>query len=152
MSAAHTHAVWDAPDRAAALAAAVEAHGESGAKMLGGGMDDVLAPTDAEMFRDREWMAEAMAAFPSMFTFGLEGYTDDRLADGPGWSSFDVAALRCPVTVLHGGSDRIVDVSHARHTAMIVPNATLRVFDDLGHFSIENEIVPEVVQLLTRTV
>jgi pimeloyl-ACP methyl ester carboxylesterase len=150
MSAPHTHAVWDAPDRAAALVAAVDAHGENGSKMLGGGMAPVLAPSDVAMFQDAEWMTAAMAAFPAMFTSGLEGYTDDRLADGPGWISFDVAAIRCPVTVLHGGSDRLVDVIHARHTTAIVPHASLLVFDDLGHFSIELEIVPAVVELLTR--
>jgi pimeloyl-ACP methyl ester carboxylesterase len=150
MSKPHAHAVWDAPDRAAAVAAAVDAHGENGSKMLGGGMDDALSPTDLAMFRDPEWMREAMAAFPSMFTHGLEGYTDDRLADGPGWITFDVGSIQCPVTVLHGGEDRMVDVIHARHTAEIVPNAELVVFDDLGHFSIEREVVPAIVQLLAR--
>ena len=117
----HTCGVGRTRPRSAALAAAVEAHGEHGSKMLGSGMDEALAPSDAAMFRDPEWMTAAMAGFPSMFTSGLEGYTDDRLADGPGWVSFDVAAIRCPVTVLHGGSDRMVDVIHARHTAAIVP-------------------------------
>jgi pimeloyl-ACP methyl ester carboxylesterase len=150
MSRAHAHAVWDAPDRAAAIAAAVDAHGENGSKMLGGGMDAALCPTDLAMFRDPAWMKEAMAGFPSMFTYGLEGYTDDRLADGPGWITFAVESIRCPVTVLHGGEDRMVDVIHARHTTEIVPNAELLVFDDLGHFSIEYQVVPAITQLLTR--
>ena len=150
MSRPHAHAVWDAPDRAAALAAAVDAHGENGSKLVGGGMNEALAPSDLALFQDPAWMQQAMAAFPSMFTHGLEGYTDDRLADDGGWVSFDVGAIQCPVTVLHGGSDRMVDVIHARHTAEIVPNAELVVFDDLGHFSIEREIVPAISQLLTR--
>jgi pimeloyl-ACP methyl ester carboxylesterase len=148
MSKPHTHDVWDAPDRAAALAAAEEAHGEQGAKMLGGGLRDVLPPSDLEMWRDPVWMSEAMSAFPSMFTHGLEGYTDDRLADGPGWVSFDVGSIRCPVTVLHGGRDPMVDVVHARHTAEMVPGARLVVHDDLGHFSIHREVVPTIAQLL----
>jgi pimeloyl-ACP methyl ester carboxylesterase len=148
MSAPHAHAVWDAPDRAAALAAAVDAHGENGSKMLNGGMNSALAPSDIAVFQDPAWMKEAMSAFPSMFTYGLEGYTDDRLADGVGWTSFDIALIRCPVTVLHGGADRIVDPIHAQHTAAIVPNATLLVLDDLGHFSIEREIVPAITDLL----
>jgi pimeloyl-ACP methyl ester carboxylesterase len=148
MSKPHAHAVWDAPDRAAALAAAVDAHGEDGSKMTGAGLNAVLPPSDLAMFRDPVWMNEAMTAFPSMFTHGLEGYTDDRLADGPGWISFDIGSIQCPVTVLHGGRDPIVDVLHARHTAEIVPGATLLVFDDLGHFSIQREIVPTVIQLL----
>jgi pimeloyl-ACP methyl ester carboxylesterase len=150
MSRPHAHAVWDAPDRPAALAAAVDAHGEDGSKLIGGAMIGVLPPSDLAMFRDPAWMNEAMAAFPSMFAFGLEGYTDDRLADSPGWVSFDIESIRCPVTVLHGGLDPMVDVIHARHTAEIVPGATLIVFDDLGHFSIEREVVPAIVALLDR--
>ena len=113
-------------------------------------MNAGLAPSDVAIFQDPAWMAAAMAAFPSMFTHGLAGYTDDRLADGPGWISFDVGSIRCPVTVLHGGADLIVDIMHARHTAAIVPNADLVVFDDLGHFSIEPEIVPAITALLSR--
>ena len=85
-----------------------------------------------------------MATMPAMFAQGLEGYADDRLADGPGWVTFDVASIVCPVIVLHGGSDVIVDVVNARHTAAIVPNAELRIYDELGHFSIEREIVSAV--------
>jgi pimeloyl-ACP methyl ester carboxylesterase len=150
MSRPHVHDVWDAPDRDAALAAAVASHGENGSKLVGGGMNEVLAPSDLALFQDPVWLQQAMAAFPSMFTHGLEGYTDDRLADGGGWVSFDVGAIQCPVTVLHGGSDRMVDLVHARHTVEIVPSAELVVFDDLGHFSIEREIVPAISQLLTR--
>ncbi len=148
MSKPHTLDVWDAPNREAALAAAVAAHGENGAKMLEGGMRAVLPPSDLATFGDPVWMREAMTAFPAGFTHGLEGYTDDRLADGPGWVSFDIEAIRCPVTVLHGGRDPMVDVIHARHTAELVAGANLVVFDEQGHFSIEREVVPTIVQLL----
>jgi pimeloyl-ACP methyl ester carboxylesterase len=85
-----------------------------------------------------------------MFAQGLEGFTDDRLADGPGWVSFDVTAIRCPVTVLHGRADRIVDVIHAYHTADLIPGAELQVFDALGHFSITTKVVPAISSLLQR--
>ena len=81
MSRPHVQAVWEAPDRAAALAAATDAHGEDGSKMRGG-IAAVLAPSDLALFRDPGWMKEATAGFPAMFACGLEGYTDDRLADG----------------------------------------------------------------------
>jgi pimeloyl-ACP methyl ester carboxylesterase len=123
MSRPHTHAVWEAPDRAAAIAAAIDAHGEGGSKMRGAGMAAALAATDAELFSSPAWMAEAPAAFRAMFAQGLEGYADDRLADGGGWVSFDAASIRCPVTVLHGASDSIVDVIHAGHTAELIPGA-----------------------------
>jgi len=113
-------------------------------------MAAALAPSDVALFRDPEWMKEAMAGFPAMFAYGLEGYTDDRLADGGGWVTFDVTSIQCPVTVLHGGSDRMVDVIHARHTAELVPGAELVIFDDLGHFSIVTKVVPAIVNLLQR--
>jgi pimeloyl-ACP methyl ester carboxylesterase len=150
MSRPHTHAVWDAPDRAAALAAAIDAHGENGSKMRGDGMAAGLASSDLELFRDPGWMREATAAFRAMFAQGLEGFTDDRLADGPGWVSFDVTTIRCPVTVLHGRSDRIVNVIHAYHTAELIAGAELLVFGDLGHFSITTEVVPAIGSLLQR--
>jgi pimeloyl-ACP methyl ester carboxylesterase len=150
MSQPHTHAVWDAPDRDAAIAAAVDAHGENGTKMLGGGMNAALADSDKEFFADPGWMTDAMSGFPAMFTYGLQGYADDRIADGSGWSGFDVARIRCPVTVLHGTEDRIVDPIHARHTAEFVPGAELVLVDGLGHFSIETRIIRELTRLLDR--
>jgi pimeloyl-ACP methyl ester carboxylesterase len=150
MSGPHTHAVWNAPNRAAAIAAATEAHGEGGSKMRGAGMAPVLAASDAELFGSPAWIATAAAAFRAMFAQGLEGYADDRLADGGGWVGFDVASIRCPVTVLHGSSDRIVNVIHARHTAELVPTADLVIVDGLGHFSIVTKVVPAIRDLLQR--
>ena len=149
MSRPHCHAVWDAPDRESALAAAVDAHGEDGSKMKGGGMNEALAPSDAARFRDPVWMHDAMAAFPAMFAHGLEGYTDDRLADGEGWVTFDVTTITCPVTVLHGEMDKMCDVVNARHTAEIVPHARLVLYGDLGHFSIATKLIPTISELLT---
>jgi len=93
-----------------------------------------------------------MAGVPAMFAHGLEGYADDRIADREGWVSFDVAAISCPVIVLHGGADVIADPIHARHTAGIVPHAELRIVDGLGHFSIQDRLVGAVVDLLEHPV
>jgi hypothetical protein len=59
--------------------------------MRGAGMAAALAASDAELFGSPAWMTEAPAAFRAMFAQGLEGYADDRLADGAGWITFDVA-------------------------------------------------------------
>jgi pimeloyl-ACP methyl ester carboxylesterase len=85
-----------------------------------------------------------------MFAFGVQGYVDDRLADGPGWGTFDVSRITCPVTVLHGDSDFIVPVAQAQHTAQLVPGARLRVCPELGHFSIMSQVLPELAALLRR--
>lgn len=148
MSPLHVHAVWDAADRDAAIVAAVTGYGQDGSKMLDGGMNPVLAELDKEMFADPAWMKPTMAGFRQMFAFGVQGYVDDRIADGPGWIDFDVAKILCPVVVLHGTEDKMVDVIQARHTATIVPGAQLVVVDGHGHFSIEALVLPELVRLL----
>lgn len=150
MSVPHAHAVWDAPDRDAAIAAAVDAHGDNGSKMLGGGMAAALTELDRELFADPTWMTPAMDGFSEMFTFGLEGYADDRIADGPGWVGFAVADIRCPVAVLHGTDDKMVDVRQAQYTAAIVPGAELILADGHGHFSVEALVIPTVTDLLDR--
>ena len=125
MSRAHAHAVWDAPDRAGAMAAAVEVHGENGSKMRGDGMAAGLAPSDQALFRDARWIKEAPAAFRAMFAQGLEGYTDDRLADSPGWVTFDVAAIRCTATVLQSSTPFTpLNSSRARNCSSSMTSAT----------------------------
>jgi pimeloyl-ACP methyl ester carboxylesterase len=141
-------AIWDAPSRDAAIAAATDAYGEGFSKLLDGGMSGVLAPSDAEIFADRKWMTAAMRGFPANSTFGMQGYVDDRIADGPGWGDIDLAPVTCPVTVLHGGLDQLADVMQAKHSAELVPHARLVIVPDAGHFSIERDVVAELTALL----
>jgi pimeloyl-ACP methyl ester carboxylesterase len=143
-------AIWDAPDRDAALAAATDAYGEGFSKLLGGGMAGVLVESDATLFSDPAWMGPAMEGFPAMSTFGLQGYVDDRIADGRGWLGFDPSTISCPVTVLHGDEDQLVAVIQAEHTARIVLGAELVVVPGAGHFSIERHVVSELTRLLGR--
>jgi pimeloyl-ACP methyl ester carboxylesterase len=149
MSRPHALAVWDAATRDEAIAAAVESHGIDGSRIVESAEGPPLAPSDLAMLPAR-WGQLWMETNPVRFAHGLEGYADDRIADGGGWTSFDVAAVRCPVIVLHGGNDVIAPLIHARHTAELVPGAELRIVDDLGHFSIEDQIVPTLTDLLAR--
>jgi pimeloyl-ACP methyl ester carboxylesterase len=152
MSVPHARSVWDAPDRPAAIEAAVASHGLDGSKILESADPDAppLAPSDLAMLMGHPFGQAWLEAAPEMFAQGVDGYADDRLADGPGWVSFDVAAITCPVVVLHGVADVICDPIHARHTASIIPGAELRLVPDLGHFSIFDEIVPTLTDLLGR--
>jgi pimeloyl-ACP methyl ester carboxylesterase len=150
VSGPHAHAVWDAPDRESAMAAAVESHGIDGRKIIESAQGPPLPPSDLAMLVDHPWGRHWMAAVPAMFAQGLAGYTDDRLADGPGWVTFGVTDITCPVIVLHGGADVIADPIHARHTAAIVPGAELRIVDGLGHFSIQDQLIPAIIDVLAR--
>lgn len=149
MSRPHALAVWDAGDRDAAMAAAEASHGIDGNKIIESADGPSLPPSDQAMMQ-HPWGQHWMAALPEMFAHGVEGYTDDRLADGDGWTTFDVADIICPVVVLHGSADVIVDPIHARHTASIIANADLRIIPGAGHFSIEDHIVPALVDLRRR--
>ena len=50
-----------------------------------------LAPSDLALLADPEWLAAMPKLLAEMFAFGVQGYVDDRLADGPGWGTFDVS-------------------------------------------------------------
>jgi pimeloyl-ACP methyl ester carboxylesterase len=144
-----TTGIWDAPDRDAAIADAVENVGEDGAKMFEPPEGETLPlpPSDLALFNDPTWLAGFAEAGAAMFAQGVVGYVDDRRADGVGWVSFDVGAVRAPTIVLHGREDSIVDVAQAEHTAALVPGARLEVVDGLGHLSIVLR-VPEVLARL----
>jgi pimeloyl-ACP methyl ester carboxylesterase len=142
--------IWNARDRDGALAIATESFGPDGSKMMSqaasGGPP--LPPADLALLANPEWLAGFAGSLREMFAHGVAGYTDDRLADGPGWGSFDVSKVTCPVVVLHGGSDSIAPVALAHHTAKIVPGASLRIFPELGHFSIVQEVLGVVREMI----
>jgi pimeloyl-ACP methyl ester carboxylesterase len=60
---------------------------------------------------------------------------DDDLAYAGPWG-FDVAQVRAPVLLLHGGLDRIAPGSHAHWLAGRLPSAHLRMGPDDGHISV----------------
>lgn len=146
MSRPHALAVWEASDRDAAMAAAEASHGIDGTKIIESADGPPLPPSDQAMLQ-HPWGEHWMAATAEVFAHGIQGYTDDRLADRDGWTTFDVADIACPVIVLHGSADVIADPVHARHTASIVANAELRIVPGAGHFSIEDHIIPALIDL-----
>ena len=100
-------AIWQSADRAAAIAIAVDQFGKHGEKRFIPNPDAPfkLSPPDIEVVRDPAFLNLDPDNTP--FKQGVVGYADDRIADGPakGWSSFDIANVICPVTVIHGEQD-----------------------------------------------
>jgi pimeloyl-ACP methyl ester carboxylesterase len=141
---------WSSRDREKVMAIVTEQFGSDGNKVdvQSGGS---LPASDRALFADPEYLACWLRNVKQMFVQGVEGYADDRLADGVGWGSFDVTRITCPVAVIHGTGDTFVPIAHARHTATIVPGATLRICEALGHFSIASELVSTVAELLARS-
>jgi hypothetical protein len=50
--------------------------------------------------------------------------------------------------VLHGAIDGYLPVANAHHTAAIVPGATLRILEGVGHISIATKAVEATSELL----
>ena len=144
------HAFWNARDRDDARAIAVELFGEHGENLLPPRGPAGLDAADAALFATPDFLAWWISCVPEMFTHGVVGYVDDRLADANGWGTFDVTRITCPVTVLHGAIDGLMPVANAHHTAALVPGATLRVFEGLGHLSIMTKVVEVTSELLTK--
>ena len=140
--------IWDAPDRGAAIELAVERLGADGSKMFTPPADAPPLPAaDQALLSDPVWLAAMAEAAPQMFAHGVQGYVDDRIADGVGWESFDVSAVRAPTVVLHGSDDSIVNIEQAHHTAGLVPGARLKIVEGLAHLSIIGQIVPTLPEV-----
>ena len=144
--------IWNAPDRDAAIAVAIEQFGERGDKVMVPDADapPVLSPADMAVVMDPAY-AEGDPT-NERFAQSVLGYADDRIADGPrhGWSSFEIDKVVCPVIVIHGEQDWIVPVAQAHHTAAILRDAELRTFAEHGHLSVGAESVSSLIDLRAR--
>jgi pimeloyl-ACP methyl ester carboxylesterase len=139
--------IWDAPDRESALRHTTEIIGPDGKGLLSQAPTRPIPPADIAVLMDPVNLAGYAEASTEMFRFGVQGFTDDRLADGVGWASFDVNRIKCPTVVLHGAADPIVVPAQAEHTASVVPGAELRMIPELGHFSISAQVVPMLKEM-----
>ena len=140
--------IWNSATRDEAIAFATKQFGADGSAMLSAAGDTGLAEADTALFADPAFLAGMMETFAPMFAWGVEGYADDRLADGPGWGGFDVKSVACPVVVAHGTADTICPPINGETTARIVPGADLRWFDGDGHFSVVRHVPELLVEML----
>ena len=124
----------------------VEHYGADGSRFFDETGD--VAPADAAMFEDQSTAAGLLATMTEAFRQGVGGLAQDVTIQGRGWP-FDPAAISLPVTVLHGEADTLVPIAHGRHTAEVIPTATLSTFPTHGHLSIMNEIPRLAAELAT---
>ena len=71
---------------------------------------------------------------------------DDYLVCRRHWG-FDPADMRVPVTLWHGGADRLVPLAHARSLAAAIPDCTARVATG-GHFFYSRSLTEIIGSLL----
>lgn len=144
--------IWKAVNRDETIAIALDQFGEQGEKMLEVDPDaePILSPADLVFVMDPDYGEHDPDNEP--FRQGVVGYADDRIADGPknGWSSFNIDAVVCPVSVIHGEQDWIVPIAHAHHTVSLLSDAQLKTFPEHGHLSLAVELVDSLSALVDR--
>ena len=88
----------------------------------------------------------SIGAWSVPFTQGIGGYAQDIELQSHPWE-FASSAISARVIVVHGQEDGIVSTSHARHTASLIPGASLEILPGHGHLSILVEC-PRIAQEL----
>ena len=73
---------------------------------------------------------------------GEAGMRDDNLSCALPWG-FDLATIRVPLQVRHGGQDRFVPIAHGEWLAARIPNVEAHLEPALGHLSLLRR-VPDV--------
>jgi pimeloyl-ACP methyl ester carboxylesterase len=92
----------------------------------------------ADSAHDRELFMspEALPVLEHMHHFGLEqdaqGFVQDMFVTNRDWSSW-LAAIPCPVVLMHGALSRTVSAQALHMMAARLPNARLQIVPDAGH-------------------
>lgn len=125
--------LMDQPDEDAATAEATRRFGADGGGFLGDSGFAMPAPDVALLDDPTEGAAELNDVIEA-FRQGVAGYAQDVWLTGQPWP-FDPSTIAVPTHVLHGELDTLVPMAHSRHTADLVPGATLEVIPGAGHLS-----------------
>jgi pimeloyl-ACP methyl ester carboxylesterase len=134
-------------DEAAAVRWCEEHFGPDGSKFLE--TTGELAPADMALLEDEAMATGFIATIGEAFRQGVGGMAQDVTVQGRPWP-FDPSVITAPTRVLHGEADTLVPIAHGRHTAEVIPGASLVIFPDHGHLSIFTEI-PQLSADLTRS-
>jgi len=108
-----------------------------------------MAPADMALLEDEAVAAGFIATIGEAFHQGFGGFAQDVTVQGRPWP-FDPSMITAPTRVLHGEADTLLPIAHGRHTAEVIPGASLVTFPDHGHLSIFTEI-PQLSADLTRS-
>lgn len=134
-------------DEAAAVRWCEEHFGSDGSRFFETGGE--MAPADVALLGDEAIAAGFIATIGEAFRQGVGGLAQDVTVQGRPWP-FDPLVITAPTRVLHGQADTLVPIAHGRHTADVIPGASLVTFPDHGHLSIFTEI-PQLSADLTHS-
>lgn len=133
-------------DEVEAAAWCAARYGRDGSRFLEAGRGE-LAPADQALLEDEALRTAFVTSVGEAFRQGVGGYAQDITLQGRAWE-FDAGAVVAPVWVLHGAADTVAPVAHARHSAKMIPGATLSIAPDHGHISILTEIPQLTAELV----
>ena len=120
-------------DEAAAVTWCTERYGADGSGFLSEPFD--LPHPDVVLLEDERTAQAITATMVEAFRQGVIGYAQDAFVQGHPWP-FEASNVRAPFAVIHGELDTLVPMSHSRHTADVIPSATLRTFAGHGHLTL----------------
>jgi pimeloyl-ACP methyl ester carboxylesterase len=124
------------------LAEEADARGDVTGEELVSAWASLLAPPDAAALATGSVADFLAGCMRRAFAAGVDGWLDDDLAFVRPWG-FDLASIRVPTLVVHGGQDAFVPAAHARWLASRIPGCESWIHDEEAHISLYLR-VPEV--------
>jgi pimeloyl-ACP methyl ester carboxylesterase len=105
----------------------------------------LLQPFDADSLRDEVAFEACFESQRRAWEASSEGVLADAQLFAQPWG-FSMGALRVPVRLWHGDSDRSFSLEVAREMAKKIPNCHLRVIENAGHYSVPIGHIREILQ------
>jgi pimeloyl-ACP methyl ester carboxylesterase len=106
-----------------------------------------LPEIDKEIFRDPIIRKELINCSLESFRNGLGGNAYDMKLILRPWG-FNLADITFPITIWHGAEDTQAPISHGKLYKQLIPNATLKIFENDGHHSIIRNHFIEILKTL----
>lgn len=130
----------------AAIAWCRERFGPDGSNFLTATDFDFPEP-DNRLLADEHVGPMLISAITDAFRQGVAGYAQDIFVQGRPWP-FKPDDVVAPVQVIHGEMDTLMPFTHSRHTAEVIPGATLRVLPGHAHLTTVSEL-PQLASAIT---
>jgi pimeloyl-ACP methyl ester carboxylesterase len=97
-----------------------------------GELEKELSEPDKAVFGEPEVRKLLLATSREGLRAGAAGVVDDSGIQARDWG-FGLEDIQAPVHLWHGDRDEIVPLHHSTYAAEQIPNATLTVFEGMGH-------------------
>jgi pimeloyl-ACP methyl ester carboxylesterase len=104
-------------------------------QLLGETLDDLFSEVDQTALKEGERADFDVESCRRVLASGIWGWFDDVKACCVDWG-FELDRAAAPVTVWHGGEDRMIPSAHGEWLAGHLPNAELRLLSEEGHVSL----------------